>query len=51
MSDGQRRSKPSTGGEYGDIRANINIEKLTEYLEQHLTVVRAPILVKQFKAS
>jgi len=49
MSDGPRHSGPSTGGEYGDIRANINIERLTEYLGQHLSVIKAPILVKQFK--
>ena len=39
------------GGEYGDVRANIDIEKLTDYLVQNLSIVCAPIVIKQFKAS
>ncbi|KAF9647733.1 kinase-like protein [Thelephora ganbajun] len=45
-------SKPTTekvGGEYGDMRAAINVEKLNAYLEAHVPEVSAPVTVKQFK--
>jgi len=37
------------GGEYGEIRAPIDIQKLNAYLETHVPVVRTPVDVKQFK--
>jgi hypothetical protein len=47
MSDPQ--SKPAIGGEYGEVRANIDVEKLTAYLVRNISSIRAPIEVKQFK--
>jgi len=45
--------KPTTekkiGGEYGDVRASIDVEKLNAYLEAHVPEVTAPVTVKQFK--
>jgi hypothetical protein len=37
------------GGEYGDVRAAIDIEKLNAYLEAHVPEVTPPVTVKQFK--
>ncbi|CCL99251.1 uncharacterized protein FIBRA_01266 [Fibroporia radiculosa] len=37
------------GGEYGPVRANIDVEKLSEYLEKHVNGIKAPVDVKQFK--
>lgn len=37
------------GGEYGDVRANIDVEKLNAYLVKNVQVMCAPIDVKQFK--
>jgi hypothetical protein len=51
MSDDQGPKK--IGGEYGDIRARIDIEKLNAYLAEHVqtrTTIQTPIEVKQFKA-
>jgi len=45
-------SKPTTekiGGEYGDVRAVIDVEKLNAYLKVHVPEVSAPVAVKQFK--
>ncbi|KAG1830153.1 kinase-like domain-containing protein [Suillus variegatus] len=39
----------STGGEYGAMRANIDIKKLNTYLEVHVPVVAIPVQVQQFK--
>ncbi|KAF9560974.1 APH-domain-containing protein [Agrocybe pediades] len=36
------------GGEFGDVRANIDIQSLNKYLEKH-TQVKVPVDVKQFK--
>jgi len=45
--------KPTTekkiGGEYGDVRASIDVGKLNAYLEAHVPEVTAPVTVKQFK--
>ena len=44
--------KPTTekiGGEYGDVRAAIDVEKLNGYLKVHVPEVSAPVTVKQFK--
>ncbi|EGN92738.1 hypothetical protein SERLA73DRAFT_98766 [Serpula lacrymans var. lacrymans S7.3] len=37
------------GGEYGAVRANIDIDKLNAYLAEHVPAVTAPVDVKQFK--
>ena len=45
-------AKPTTekiGGELGDVRAAIDIEKLNAYLEAHVSEIAAPVTVKQFK--
>lgn len=46
-------SKPATaqkvGGEYGDVRATIDVEKLNLYLEANVPEVTTPVMVKQFK--
>ena len=45
-------TKPPTekiGGEFGDVRATIDVEKLNAYLQAHVPQVTAPVTVKQFK--
>ena len=46
-------SEPATaqkvGGEYGDVRATIDVEKLNVYLEVHVPEVATPVIVKQFE--
>lgn len=42
-------SSPRIGGEYGKIRANIDIARLNAYLAQRSPAVKAPVDVKQFK--
>ncbi|KAH9944587.1 kinase-like protein [Amylocystis lapponica] len=37
------------GGEYGEVRASIDVAKLNAYLAEHVPVVRGPVDVKQFK--
>lgn len=37
------------GGEYGDVRANIDAGKLNAYVEAHVPAVAAPVSIKQFK--
>ncbi|KAJ3572099.1 hypothetical protein NP233_g3308 [Leucocoprinus birnbaumii] len=37
------------GGEYGEIRASINVENLNAYLTKHTPSIKAPVDVKQFK--
>ena len=37
------------GGEYGEIRANIDIDKLNAYIHEHVGAVKGPVDVKQFK--
>ncbi|KAG8732450.1 hypothetical protein FRC11_013570 [Ceratobasidium sp. 423] len=37
------------GGEYGEIRASIDISSLNKYLGQHAKEIRVPVEVKQFK--
>lgn len=48
MSSNDSKAK-KIGGEYGEIRANIDVDKLNTYLSQHVKVVRTPVEVKQFK--
>ena len=37
------------GGEYGEVRANIDTEKLNRYFEKHVKAIRTPVDIKQFK--
>lgn len=37
------------GGEYGNVRAAIDVEKLNVYLATRVLEVAAPVTVKQFK--
>jgi len=37
------------GGEYGDVRANIDVESLEKYLQKNVPVIKLPLEVKQFK--
>jgi hypothetical protein len=37
------------GGEYGDVRASIDIVKLNEYLANSVPAVTVPVTIKQFK--
>lgn len=37
------------GGEYGKVRANIDIEKLNAYLAKNVAAIKGPVDVKQFK--
>lgn len=37
------------GGDYGEIRANIDISGLNAYLAQHAPSIKTPVDVKQFK--
>jgi hypothetical protein len=39
------------GGEFGQVRANIDVETLTGYLLKNVETLRGPIDVKQFKVS
>ena len=39
------------GGEYGEVRANIDVDRLNKYLDEHVKEVVAPVEVKQFKVS
>ncbi|KDQ52817.1 hypothetical protein JAAARDRAFT_197893 [Jaapia argillacea MUCL 33604] len=37
------------GGEYGEIRANIDVERLEAYIAEHVKRVEVPLEIKQFK--
>lgn len=37
------------GGEYGDVRAAIDLQKLNVYLEARVPEITAPVTLKQFK--
>ena len=39
------------GGEYGEIRANIDVKRLETYVNAHVKVMKTPLEVKQFKVS
>jgi hypothetical protein len=43
--------KKKIGGEYGEIRANIDVNNLNAYLNKHTPSIKAPVDVKQFKVS
>ena len=38
-----------TGGEYGTVRASIDVDKLNAYLVIHVPSVSTPVDVQQFK--
>ncbi|KAF9228509.1 kinase-like protein [Gyrodon lividus] len=42
-------SSRRVGGEYGGVRANIDVDKLNTYLEVHVLVINTPVEVQQFK--
>ena len=45
-------SNPTTGkigGEYGDVRATIDLRQLDAYLQARVPEITAPVTVKQFK--
>lgn len=37
------------GGEYGKVRANIDVEKLNAYLAKNVKAIKGPVDVQQFK--
>ena len=39
------------GGEYGEIRASIDIDNLNAYLSKHIPGIKTPVDVKQFNVS
>ncbi|KAF8585972.1 APH-domain-containing protein [Ramaria rubella] len=44
-------TKQQVGGEYGEVRANIDMEKLNNYLTAHVNMVFVPVTAKQFKSN
>ncbi|TBU31130.1 APH-domain-containing protein [Dichomitus squalens] len=42
-------STKKIGGEYGDVRANIDGDKLNAYLKAHVAAITVPVDIKQFK--
>ena len=44
MSEGKK-----IGGEYGDVRASIDVDKLNGFFARHVPAIKVPIDVKQFK--
>jgi len=46
--EGTRSSRPA-GGEYGDVRARIDNDKLNAYLANNVPVLAVPVTIKQFK--
>ncbi|KAJ7072786.1 kinase-like domain-containing protein [Mycena amicta] len=42
-------STSKIGGEFGQVRANIDVSRLTAYLTENVKSIRAPLDVKQFK--
>lgn len=42
-------SQRKIGGQYGEIRAAIDVAKLNQYLVKHVPVIKTPVEVKQFK--
>jgi aminoglycoside phosphotransferase (APT) family kinase protein len=37
------------GGEYGEVRASIDVQKLHSYLASNVKAIQTPVVVKQFK--
>ncbi len=48
MSSSNESSK-KIGGEYGEVRANIDADNLNAYLAAHVAAVTTPVSIKQFK--
>lgn len=48
MSD-QSPTKKKIGGEFGEVRANIDVDKLNKYFEDKVPSIKVPVQVKQFK--
>jgi hypothetical protein len=44
-----RSSRPAGGGEYGDVRARIDNDKLNAYLANSVPALTVPVTIKQFK--
>ncbi|KAG8740751.1 hypothetical protein FRC12_015893 [Ceratobasidium sp. 428] len=44
-------SESKIGGEYGEVRAEIDVQALNKYLAQYAKEVKVPVEVKQFKVS
>lgn len=44
-------AKQRVGGEYGAVRANIDVPKLEAYLAKNVKGLQPPLDVKQFKVS
>jgi hypothetical protein len=43
------RFRKTIGGEYGEVRATIDIDRLNAYLATNTPSVKTPVGVKQFK--
>ncbi|KAI5120279.1 hypothetical protein M0805_005336 [Coniferiporia weirii] len=39
------------GGEYGEVRANIDVGRLNAYFSEHVKAIKSPVVVKQFKSN
>lgn len=48
MSSGAQKK---IGGDYGEIRAPIDTQKLNAYLDKYAPIVKTPVDIKQFKVS
>ncbi|PPQ80000.1 hypothetical protein CVT26_004404 [Gymnopilus dilepis] len=44
-------NSPKIGGEYGEMRANIDVSSLNTYLSKHTPGIKTPVDVKQFKSN
>ena len=49
MADDDKPTK--IGGEVGEVRANIDADKLNDYIARHVKAIQAPVSIKQFKVS
>jgi hypothetical protein len=45
----EARSSRRAGGEYGDVRARIDNDKLNAYLANNVPALTVPVTIKQFK--
>jgi hypothetical protein len=45
----EARSTKLAGGEYGDVRARIDNDKLNAYLANNVPALNVPVTIKQFK--
>jgi hypothetical protein len=49
MVHSEARSTRPAGGEYGDVRARIDNDKLNTYLANNVPALTVPVTIKQFK--